>query len=60
MSFARGAYMAIRNPLAHEGDQDLLEHDALEQLAAFSIIARWIELCDVERVGPEYEAEPRL
>jgi hypothetical protein len=41
-SFAEGLYVAIRNPLAHE-IQDLPQHEALEQLAAFSILARWVD-----------------
>jgi hypothetical protein len=41
-SFARGVYSALRNPIAHEEDE-LEESHALEQLAAFSILARWID-----------------
>ncbi|MDN4598585.1 TIGR02391 family protein [Leifsonia virtsii] len=48
MHFARGAFMAIRNPLAHEEQLDLREHEALELLAAFSVIARWVDMCAVE------------
>lgn len=40
--FAEGCYAAIRNPIAHEG-ADLSETEALERLAAFSILARWVE-----------------
>ncbi|MEU8699197.1 TIGR02391 family protein [Streptomyces sp. NPDC048680] len=47
-SFARGVYSAIRNPIAHELDHELDENQALEQLAAFSILARWIDEADVE------------
>jgi hypothetical protein len=46
-SFARGVYSAIRNPIAHEIDQELEENEALEQLAAFSILARWIDQAEV-------------
>ncbi|MGC7150907.1 TIGR02391 family protein [Paenarthrobacter ureafaciens] len=49
LSFSRGAFMAIRNPLAHDGEVDLSEHEALEFLAIFSVIGRWIEECSVER-----------
>lgn len=52
VSFSRGAFMAIRNPLAHHGDTDLGEHEALELLAVFSVIARWIEECSVEEAPP--------
>lgn len=47
-NYARGVYAAIRNPLAHEDDVELSENDALEQLAAFSILARWIDAASVE------------
>ncbi|MFE3107995.1 TIGR02391 family protein [Kitasatospora indigofera] len=40
---ARGLYSAIRNPLAHEHDIELEGNEALEYLAAFSILARWVE-----------------
>ncbi|MGO4534836.1 TIGR02391 family protein [Leifsonia sp. 2MCAF36] len=48
MSFSRGAFMAIRNPLAHDGEVDLGEHEALELLSAFSVVARWVDQCEVE------------
>jgi hypothetical protein len=48
LALSRGAYMAIRNPLAHNGDQDMPEHQAMEMLSVFSIIARWIVECSVE------------
>jgi hypothetical protein len=40
--------MAIRNVVAHEADQDISEQQALELLAAFSTLSRWIEACEVE------------
>ena len=44
MAFAEGCYAAIRNPNSHEdGLPELPEHEALEQLAAFSFLARRIE-----------------
>lgn len=53
LALSRGAFMAIRNPLAHRGDTEMPEHHAMELLSVFSIIARWIEECAVERVeGP--------
>lgn len=44
-AFAEGLYAAIRNPGMHEphdgdGDEEQL---ALEQLAAFSLLARWVD-----------------
>ncbi len=47
--FARGCYMAIRNPGSHTDElPDLTEHEALEQLAAFSQLARWIDGATLE------------
>ncbi|MFE4606242.1 TIGR02391 family protein [Kitasatospora indigofera] len=45
---ARGLYSAIRNPLAHEHDIELEGNEALEYLAASSILARWVEQPTVE------------
>lgn len=43
-AFARGCFMAIRNPGSHSDEvDDLDEYKALEQLAAFSLLARWID-----------------
>lgn len=36
-------YAGIRNPAAHEAQTELQEHHALEQLAAFSLLARWVD-----------------
>jgi hypothetical protein len=45
LAFGQGCYIALRNPLSHEHNllQELPESEALEQLAAFSLLARWIE-----------------
>lgn len=42
MAFAEGCYAGIRNPASHD-EGDLEEQAALEQLAAFSVLARWID-----------------
>ncbi|MCX5215994.1 TIGR02391 family protein [Kitasatospora sp. NBC_00240] len=43
-AFAEGCFAAIRNPNSHEdGLPELPEHEALEQLAAFSVLARWVD-----------------
>ncbi|MFJ1827445.1 TIGR02391 family protein [Streptomyces sp. NPDC088178] len=47
-AFARGVYAAIRNPIAHEQGDELEENEALEQLAAFSLLAKWIDDATVE------------
>ncbi|QLQ09874.1 MAG: restriction endonuclease [Nocardioidaceae bacterium] len=49
-AFAEGMYTAIRNPgmhVAHDGGEEQL---ALEQLAAFSLLARWIDRAEVVTV----------
>lgn len=44
MDSAEGCYAGIRNPNSHEdGQPELPEHQALEQLAAFSALARWVD-----------------
>jgi len=48
MNFGAGCYMGIRNPAVHEDGLDLSDQVALEQLAAFSVLARWIDECAVE------------
>ncbi len=49
MAFAEGCYAAIRNPASHDVQDELPEHEALEQLAAFSVLARWVDATDLER-----------
>jgi hypothetical protein len=39
-AFAAGCYKAIRNPAVHTPLDELSEDEALEQLAAFSVLAR--------------------
>lgn len=48
-AFAEGCYAGIRNPNSHEdGLPELPEHEALEQLAAFSVLARWVDTAALE------------
>lgn len=42
-TFAEGVFAGIRNPLAHEADQEMPEQQALEYLAALSVLARWVD-----------------
>ncbi|MFF7310227.1 TIGR02391 family protein [Streptomyces sp. NPDC008137] len=43
-AFAEGCYAGIRNPNSHEdGLPELPQHEALEQLVAFSVLARWVD-----------------
>jgi hypothetical protein len=48
--FAQGCYAGIRNVAAHEHRVDWSDDVALEYLAAFSILARWIDECEVYRL----------
>jgi hypothetical protein len=41
-ALAEGLYAAIRNPIGHTPGE-LPEAEALEQLAAFSVLARWVD-----------------
>jgi len=46
LNYSQGVYSAIRNPATHL-TADLERQEALEQLAALSMLARWIEKCEV-------------
>ncbi|MET7920986.1 TIGR02391 family protein [Streptomyces avermitilis] len=48
-AFAEGCFAAIRNPASHVLQTDLPTDHALEQLAAFSVLARWIDEAQLER-----------
>lgn len=45
-SLAEGLYAGVRNPASHE-IVDVTEQIALEQLAAFSLLARWVDAAEV-------------
>lgn len=47
-TFAEGVFGGIRNPLAHEMEQEMSEQQALEYLAALSVLARWVDGSTVE------------
>ncbi len=53
MNFAEGVFAGIRNPLSHETDQELSEQEALEYLAALSVLARWVDAATVARAEGE-------
>ena len=53
MEFGAGCFEGIRNPAAHEHGLILSEQVALEQLASFSLLARWIDECEVETVDAD-------
>jgi uncharacterized protein (TIGR02391 family) len=50
--FGAGCFEAIRNPLAHDHQYPLPPQEALEQLAALSVLARWIESCTPDPPRP--------
>jgi len=49
MAFAEGVFAGIRNPLSHEDGQELSEQEALEYLAALSVLARWVDEAEIQR-----------
>ncbi|GIH71022.1 TIGR02391 family protein [Sphaerimonospora thailandensis] len=53
MNLAEGVFAGIRNPLSHEADQELSEQEALEYLAALSVLARWVDVAMVARAEGE-------
>lgn len=48
MAFTEGCYAAIRNPASHAVLGELPEHEGLELLAAFSVLARWVDSSNAE------------
>jgi len=50
-AFAEGVFAGIRNPLAHEASQEMPEQQALEYLAALSVLARWVDESTLEVVS---------
>lgn len=44
--FAPGAQMTIRNPAAH-GPGELTQQEAVERLSVLSLLARWVDHCDL-------------
>jgi hypothetical protein len=49
-AFAEGLYAGIRNPGMHAPSDGGEEQLALEQLAAFSLFARWVDQAEVVEV----------
>lgn len=50
--YAPGVQMTIRNPAAHDA-VDLDEQLALERLAALSLLARWVDACELVEITQE-------
>jgi hypothetical protein len=56
-SYAPGVQMLIRNPTTHTAE-NISEQEALERLAALSLLARWLDECElVEASRPTDAAE---
>ena len=49
-ALAEGCFAALRNPASHDAMEELHEQVALEQLAVFSVLARFVDECEVESV----------
>lgn len=49
LNTAQGVFSAIRNPATHTTDE-LPKQEALEQLASLSVLARWIDRCELVHV----------
>ncbi|WP_344920259.1 TIGR02391 family protein [Streptosporangium oxazolinicum] len=50
IQFGCGLFSAVRNPVAHlaDDDHDVEEQEALESIAAFSLLSRWIDRATLE------------
>lgn len=46
LNMSQGVFSAIRNPVTHS-TKDMERQEALEQLATLSILARWIDRCEL-------------
>lgn len=56
LQLAQGVFSAIRNPATHSTD-DMQRQEALEQLATLSILARWIDRCDLVTVEGHFSED---
>src|SRR5579884_242783 len=56
MPFAQGCYAGLRNIAAHEHGPDWPQQRALQALASLSVLAGWIDECDV--ITDEGQSEP--
>lgn len=48
--YAPGVQMLIRNPAAHAADTPP-KQEALEQLATLSLLARWVDRCEIQKAS---------
>lgn len=56
MNFGQGCALSIRNLNAH-GTRELPEQEAREYLAALSVLARWVDACDVVSAADDAAGE---
>lgn len=49
--FAPGAQMTIRNPATH-GPGEMTQQEAVERLSVLSLLARWVDQCDLIEAPP--------
>lgn len=55
--FAPGAQMTIRNPAAHGAGQ-MTQQQAVERLAVLSLLARWVDECDLVEIAADTQGAP--
>lgn len=55
--FSAGVFLAIRNVAAHEETVSWSRQEALEHLAALSVLARWIDECTTEQAPADQEKD---
>ncbi|WP_203981061.1 TIGR02391 family protein [Planotetraspora silvatica] len=53
VAFASGCFSGIRNIAVHQHTLDWDEQEALEYLASFSVLARWVDTCKVEALDEQ-------
>lgn len=59
LQFSQGCFMAIRNPTTH-GTTELSTQQALEHLAVLSMLARWIDGCELVDAQKEARESPSI
>ncbi|MFE3323015.1 TIGR02391 family protein [Nocardia sp. NPDC059195] len=57
LGFGVGVQQTIRNQAAHgQGEQEYTPQEALERLGALSLLARWIDECNLDEASPAVPA----
>jgi hypothetical protein len=55
LNYSQGCYAAIRNPTTH-GTAERTRQEYLEQLAALSMLARWVDECELVQLPDPWDA----